>query len=365
MVPDRLKSSPIVLPTEGARDAYFQRLQSIASSPQAREFAREQLAFFFQLDHFVDDRSVRRWAALSSADPPQAAQNVLKAISNTTVEDRKRIEGNTRRLLVWDLVRLAWHRSSFHDAVTALALLAEAENETWDNNASAEFAIRFQIALGGTAVPFVHRLAVLDELLAKNRPSLSRLVVHALAQAAKPDAVRVHSDPVSDQPPEREWHPRTDEEYFDCLEIVMTLLTSIAKLAIAGIEDDFVDVAKRMTPRLREQPMRVLVADFLDAVREAYPPAREPLRRAIAETIQYERCYWKSLSTEELEALEKLLHCFEDTSLGARLQQQLAQAAPEEEAQIDLKQLAMELMSDPDALVQHWPWLTSGDAADG
>jgi hypothetical protein len=61
--PDLLKSLPVVLPSEAARDAYYQRLQSIASNPQAREFAREQLAFFFRIDDFVDDRSVRRWAA--------------------------------------------------------------------------------------------------------------------------------------------------------------------------------------------------------------------------------------------------------------------------------------------------------------
>jgi hypothetical protein len=34
--PDRLKSLPTVLPSEDALDAYYQRLQSIASNPQAR-----------------------------------------------------------------------------------------------------------------------------------------------------------------------------------------------------------------------------------------------------------------------------------------------------------------------------------------
>ena len=71
------------------------------------------------------------------------------------------------------LVRLAWRSSSFHDAVKALALLAEAENETWANNASREFVARFQIFLGGTAVPYLDRMSVLDELLATNRPSAS------------------------------------------------------------------------------------------------------------------------------------------------------------------------------------------------
>jgi hypothetical protein len=65
------------------------------------------------------------------------------------VEDRRRIEDRARREAVWTLVRLAWKTSSFHDAVFAMALLAEAENETWANNATAEFLARFQIFLGG------------------------------------------------------------------------------------------------------------------------------------------------------------------------------------------------------------------------
>ncbi len=76
--PDLLKSMPNVLPSEGATDAYYERLQSIASNPQAREYARKELAFFFRVDDFVDARAVRRWSALSSADPKEAARNILE-----------------------------------------------------------------------------------------------------------------------------------------------------------------------------------------------------------------------------------------------------------------------------------------------
>jgi hypothetical protein len=362
--PDLLKSLPHILPSEDSKNAYVKRLESIASNPHAREFAREQLSFFFRIDHFFEPLTISRWAALSSADPAQAARNVLRALCDANVEVRRRIEGQARRQIVWALVRLAWNQSSFHDAVIALALLAEAENETFANSASAEFVIRFQIYLGGTAVPYMHRLEVLDELLATNRESLIRLVVNALAQAAKPDAVRLASDPVSDELPEQEWRPRTHKERFDCVETAMNRLANIAKLGIAGIGDDLVAVAKDMTAMLREKAVRKLVADFLNAVREAYPGSRETLRRTIAEIIEYERHYWKTLSADEIDTLEQLQHRFEDTSLGSRLQQHLAQAPLDQEEQIDLKPLAEELISDPDALLKHWPWLTSGDAAD-
>jgi hypothetical protein len=58
--PDLLTSLPACLPSEAAQDAYYQRLQSIASNPQAREFARKQLDFFFKLRIFW---TLRRSAA--------------------------------------------------------------------------------------------------------------------------------------------------------------------------------------------------------------------------------------------------------------------------------------------------------------
>jgi hypothetical protein len=362
--PDLLKSLSDVLPSERAKDAYDQRLKSMASNPQAREYAREQLAFFFRVEDFVDARAVRRWSALSSADPDQAARNILTALSAASLEDRRRIEGQARRVVVWTLVRLSWKQSSFHDAVLAMALLAEAENETWANNASAEFVGRFQIYLGGTAVPYLDRLEVLDELLENNRPSLARLAVKALAQAASLEAVRVVSDPASDELPEEEWQPRTNKERFECVETAMNRLSDIAKLEMPDIEGDLITVAKDLSPMLRELPLRRLVGNFLDAVRKAYPVAREPLRRAISEVIEYEMKYWKTLSAEELEELEKLRSRFEDSSLGSRLQQQVAQLPSDRESQVDLKPLAKELMSTPNALVEHWPWLTSGDASE-
>lgn len=362
--PDLLKSLPEVLPSDGARDAYYERLHSMASNPQARVFAREELAFFFRLDDFIDARTVRRWSALSSADPDEAVRNILRALSSASVEDRRRIKDRARRDAVWTLVRLAWRSSSFHDAVTSLALLAEAENETWANNASAEFVARFQVFLSGTAVPYLDRLSVFDELLAQERPSITRLVVKALVQVHNRRAFRMNSDPASDELPEREWQPRTGREHFECVEAAVNRLKDIARRGIADTQADLVAAAHDLAMMLREAPVRGLVSSFFDAVREAYPEAREPLRREIAGIISNERKHWKDLSEEELEELETLHTRFEDSSLGARLQQYVGQVSWDREEQPDLKALAQELLSAPGVLGEHWAWLTSGDAAD-
>jgi len=362
--PDLLKSLPKVLPSAEAIDAYYERLKTMASNPQAREYAREELTLFFCVDDFLDARAVRRWSALSSADPDQAARNILLALRSSSIEDRRRIEDRARRETVWTLVRLAWKSSSFHDAVKALALLAEAENETWANNASAEFVARFQVFLGGTAVPYLDRLSSLDELLAEERPSLARLVVKALARVAMHHASRAASGPASDELPEREWQPRTGLEHLECVEAAINKLRDIAKRGTADIQADLVAAANEFSMMMGEPSVRDLVASFFDTLREAYPEAREPLRRIIAGAIFMENKFRKELSPEELEELERLHARFEDPSLGSRLQQHVGQAPWDREEQPDLKPLAEELLSAPEVLVENWPWLTSGDASD-
>jgi len=320
--------------------------------------------FFLKLDDFVDARASRRWSSLSAADPGQAARNLLRALSGSSIEERLRIEDRTRRQLVWTLTRLAWRSGSFTDAVKALALLAEAENETWANNATSEFLGRFQILLGGTAVPYLDRLSVLDELVGENRPTLSRLVVKALARAGDDQAVRIDSASPSDELPEKEWRPSTGRENLQCRQAALDRLTMLADRAESELQEDFITAAGEFAMMLRVTHVRPLVERFFDAVRGAYPDAREPLRRAIADVVYRDRKYWKELTQEELAELDALHARFEDVSLKARLQRHVGHVHWECEERPDLRPLAKELLASSGALAAEWAWLTSGEAAD-
>jgi hypothetical protein len=363
--PALLRSLPDALPTEGAEEAFYERLRSMASNPQAREYARQELALFCRLADFVDASAVRRWSALSSADPDQAARNIRRALDGSGVEERSRINDRARREIVWTLVRLAWRPGSFADAAKALALLAEAENESWSNNATGEFIGRFQIRLGGTAVPYVDRLTVLDELAAEGRVSMTRLVVRALARVGDRLASRIIGEPHSDELPEKEWHPSTGRERLECVLVALDRLNRLARQGTAELQVDFISAALSLAEMLRDGPIRDAVAGLFETVRSAYPEAREPLRRAIADVVYRERKYWKELPNKELAALDALHARFEDTSLPARLRQHIGQSHRDRDEQPDLRSLAQELLGSPSTLVEMWRWLTSGDAADG
>ena len=206
--PDIVDSLPEKLPSEAARDAFYKRLEAIAGNATTREYSREKLSFFFRIDDFVDPQRARRWSAFSAADPETAARNICRALKTASVDDRRGIRDGARREIVWRLVRIAWRSSAFHDAVTALALLAEAENEPWGNNATSEFVARFQVVLGGTGLPYLRRLRVIDELLELGRPELARLCIRALSQVGEGSVTRGVVVPL----------PETASEHLECID---------------------------------------------------------------------------------------------------------------------------------------------------
>jgi hypothetical protein len=362
--PDLLSSLPSALPTEGAKDAYYERLQAIASNPQAKSFAREELAHFFRLIDFIDVRSARRWSALSAADPIQAVRNLLTALRQSSPEERLKIEDGSRREIVWTLVRLAWRRETFFDATKALALLAEAENESWSNNSTSEFIGKFQVFLGGTSVPYVERLLVLDDLVAENRVVINRLAINALARIGDRQAFRTNSDPLTGELPEIEWRPSTGSEHFQCILAALQRLTSLTELADYALKDSLFAAADNLAMFLRDRLVRPIIERYFEAVLRAYPDAREELREIVSQIIVHERKYWKDLSPEELEELYAIHARFEDSSLKGRIRQYVGTPSWDRDEEPDLLPLAKDLLESRGVLQEEWPWLTSGNAGE-
>ena len=360
--PNLVESLPAELPSEGAREAFYQRLESIAGNAGTRAYSREKLGFFFRIDDFVAPHAARRWSVFSAADPDAAAANLCRALKSAGVEHRRRIRDQARRELVARLVRIAWRASAFHDAVTALALLAEAENEPWGNNATGEFVSRYQIFLGGTALPYLRRLGVIDELLEAGSPELARLCVSALARVAENHVTRWGHGPASDQLPELEWKPRSRDEYLECIDSAIARLETVVALRNPSLQADLVAAADHLSTLLGYPDCRQNVSRFLSAVREVYPGAREPLRRTVADVI---RLFENDLPPDQQRELTDLHAQFEDDALGSRLQQHVGPPSWERERSPDLSSLAAELLAAQGVLAEYWPWLTSGDAAAG
>ena len=357
--PDLLKSLPGVLPSEGCKEAYYRRLESLASDPRAQAFARDQLRFFFRIDDFVEMHAARRWSALSASDPDSAARSLRQALSHGSVEDRRRITFGAVGAIVGRLARIASRATGFHDAATSLALLAEAEDETWGNGASTAFFDKYRAYLAATELPYLQRLETLDELAVQGRPTLMGLVVRALAGVADDSSSSV-TTPWSDRAPAVDWSPSSAIGHAQCMEAAVGRLQAIAARRDPALGAALLDAAEEVSPLLGDRDAIGGVTRFLDALRDAYPELREPLRKQIAEVIRRDR---ERLRPEHLQTLKGLHARFEDSSLAGRLRQQVSLQPWQREGRPDFTTLAAEMLAAPDALAQEWPWMTSGEAA--
>lgn len=357
--PDLVRELPAKLPSEQARRAFFERFEAVAASPRAKQFGEEELALFFHWSHFTDAAAVRRWVTLSLANPRIAAANAREALQAASDDDRRTVTHNARRTLVHGLVRLAAFPDAFRDATLALAELAAAENETWANNASAEFVARFAVNLSGTATPYMERLELLDEVLAVNRPALTALVVAALSRAVPAPEMRVVERPAKKGPAPLPWEVRTGQEYLGCTLAALERLEHVVTLEVP--EDAIVHAAERLDMALRDESIREPVARVFRAAAAAHPAVREPLRRKVHDIASNTRRHWQDRSEDDIAWIEALERDLSDPTDAGQLRQ-LVGHVDWERTEDSLRPLAEKLVLSPDVLWSQWAWLTSGDA---
>lgn len=358
---ERLRTLDGVLPTDGAKKAYYERLRAAMAVPQAKSFAETELARFSNWQHFVDPRGVQRWSAFSVADPIGAANSVRKVLQEATKEDRLKISDGARRHLVWALIELAWGSRSFVPAMLALADLAAAENEKWANNATNEFLTRFQIYLGGTALPYPDRLPVLDDLLAREVPQYRRLAIGALSRVGQRHAGRSGLTTSPHEAREIEWQPLTMGELLDCHLAALDRLARAAESATQELHEALDKAALEISPLLREQPVREQAALFLQKAARRLPELRDPIRRYVSRILKTERLYSKQLSEADLGWIEVVESSLEDKSLGGRLHKLVGDPDLARKPE-HLIEIAHELAQNQDVLQSEWSWLTAGDA---
>jgi hypothetical protein len=364
-VPEKVRTLPEALPNDAARSAHFERLKAMVADAAAELFVADELARFSTWDHFVEPLAVERWAAWADGDPSTAARSVKNALESATHDQRLLIADASRRHLVHALVDLAWHTNAFEDAVLALAELAEAENESWANNATAELMSKYHLVLGGTACPYLDRLTAIDELL--SRPgSYQRLGIAALGKIGETRGWRTGAGPSDARIRPQEWHPTTTQR-IQAAHAALERLTRVTPTVPGELAADLVAVVGELVELLRDASVRDAVATFIRSVVHAMPSLRESVRLAVYRTLDWERKYGKELPAENLAWLESFHGELEDRSPSGQLRQVLSRSRWEREedgdGDDDLDLLATYVIQNPQLLASEWELLTSGTLA--
>jgi len=363
---ERMRGLYDKLPTEPARRAYEERLRLISESKQVEAFAATELRRFRTIEELSSESAVRRWVGFGHALPTVATRYVREALEQATIEVRRTIADGARRHLVWSLVEYAARADCFRDALWALAHLAVAENETYANNATAEFVGKFQLVLGGTAAPYLERLTVLDEILASPDASYRALAVSALAKplsTAGEFRTRNRSEELAPVPPE--WRPTTQHEVNEAIIGALDRLADLAKRDSAPeVRKALADAVSRIVMRLRHATERERVAEIIIALTQNDEAVRERLWHAVHDVLSRTERYWKDLSEQDLVWVRALLHQLEDPSLIGRVRRALAGAEWNAPAS-SYADLANEVRSQPQAWPTIWTWLLSGETKGG
>ena len=149
-------------------DSFGKRFSYMPDSPSAQKLVAEITkagGSFRSEDVVCSDMGSRLFLAMATVNPVAVSECLYACLFNRdTAWLKEQIKNDIRRNYIWALEKLCFRKESFNTATLLLAKLAEAENETWGNNASGNFSQLFHIALAGTQATLKERISLLHNL---------------------------------------------------------------------------------------------------------------------------------------------------------------------------------------------------------
>lgn len=361
------------LTTWQARRALLARLRDIGDEESARYVCEKLLGpdgLFRTLDDLDSDRTAEIFAILAEAHP-QSGLRVLERLISGLPRDNLLGFKHGRRRIVWALEKLAWLPETFFGAARILLALAEAENESYANNATGIWKGLFRVHLGGTAVPFFERLILLDKALTSESVERQVLAIQAIAQALEIHEVRTAQGEQQRGrlvPPE--WRPASWEENQKVRRAVLERLNR----AMTAAEPKVREVAKRTMLESGRNLVRLGLADELIDHICKFLVSRECLKyetlNLIDSVLEFD-AEW--LTPEQKQKFEKLRDQLRGQSFSERLRRWVGSwtwsdrrrvygIAPDEVKEDPFFSLAEEAMTNPALLERELPWLSSDEA---
>ena len=123
--------------------------------------------------------------ALALASPDEGLRCLERTIGTCTKEQLLEFKEG-RREVIYSLEHMALYRELFQSVARLLLRLGEAENETWNNNASGVFKDLFTLGPGrvaSTSAPPEERLPILVEAFESDSPETRKLALDVCEKA--------------------------------------------------------------------------------------------------------------------------------------------------------------------------------------
>ena len=328
-----------------------------------------------QLSDFSKPGNPQLFFALAQADSKTALRWLTHVLEQASEAERRAFETG-RREVIHGLELLAIPAASFEAAAECLLLLAEAENETWSNNATGVFVSLFSLGYGKLAaseLPPTAKVPYLRRLLRSDRRTRRELAIKSIEESLHHFISRIDVGSTAGLRllPER-WMPKTFDElwkgYSEHIELLAAAFNDLpdcerllAAKAIIGNARSLVQI----------EPISTRVIDLLrDFSRDQ--SLKETVVEALVSILHFDRT---ALPLTTVKSLEELRQNLTESSYHDRLRRYAGLKLLEDNFTEDgtytdephptLRALASEALMMPHVLEGELSWLVTEDAKNG
>ena len=356
-----------------AAQSLLERLADLGEEEIAAPVVESLLSdvgLFSRLEDLNDDFRSRIFATLAEA-APKVASDALDRILGHLPRDQLLLLDRGRRQIVWVLEKLLLWEDTFWKAARLLLKLAEAENESYSNNATGVWCSIFHTHLGNTPVPAIERHRLVQEALESDLISTRLIGVRAIQKALSTYETGISGLGAGGYITPQPWQPKTWGELWEVRRSALQLLDQ-------AINDTSLELAKAAR--------NVLINTAQDLVKQGlFDDVFQRLRNLAISTEQEKIELWelykrilhflgKSLSEDQRTTLIQIAGTLLGNNYHDRLRRWVGKVSP-----VDWKELkdqgkkpeemvialAEEGFTDPDLLRPELSWLGSEEAVQG
>ena len=361
-----LSSDPRAAPATKAMLKRLGTLGRIAAAERATETLLRPDGPFGDIDKLDDGKQAEVLGYVADANPTSAIDRLVAVFDSLTAEQLRDFRDG-RRHTVWTLEKLAWLPETFDDAARLLLRLAEAENETWANNATAQFQQLFRGVLHGTGVPYDHRFRWLSRELEGATGKIQELLISALGEAFQGSSVtrgsagEQHASRAVPSEANLQGRDRADATA-DALALMATFLDQGAPIR-AHIISILSDKCRRI---MMWAGMKFI--EILEGLRHVSEEERASLRISLENTLHFDG---ERMPAELADAISKLVDKFAGSTIHDRVRRWIGQLPSSDwrgardavsPSSLEIPKLAADLIAEPDAILAELEWLTTADA---
>jgi hypothetical protein len=365
--------------TPAMRQWFAEMIEYAASTPVSKRLVENLLGqdgLYKDAEWLNTKEGGRFFFSLSVADPPGAVRRLEQTIGKMDRETLLQLEEG-RRDIIWALEGIAVHGELFKPAAKLLLALAEAENETWSNNATGVFAGLFSLGYGQvapTALAPEHRLPVLLAAL-KSTESRAEIALKAFDTALETASIvrSGNEQPFRLRKQVVRWSPKTYGEWFDAFRLYWRALRENLPPMTASMQRKAAGILIGQSRGLFQiESLREEIIETLEELAANPVIDRRKVIAGVEFILEYDS---DELPQEVVSRLRRFLEHLVGSSFHARLQRfagmelsdkELAEDGKSESRTIDIiRELAQEALNDLEKFRPELSWLVTSDARNG